>query len=87
MAKINDKERILKAVRGKQTLTGKWYKWNPIGLFFNRNFVGQKGTVWYIQCAERGKKKRERERERDKTKQNYNQVYSSQQGYHSELEK
>ena len=47
MAKIKDKERLLKAARGKQQVT---YKETPIRLSadFSRNSAGQKGVARYI---------------------------------------
>ena len=61
MIKIKDKEKILKATRGKQkekkkkekqqgksskNIQGNYNKENSS--FFCRNYAGQKGMVWYI---------------------------------------
>lgn len=57
MIKHSDKERILKEPREKKTVT---YKGSPIRFsvdFLSRNFASQKRVAWYIQSAERRKKK------------------------------
>ena len=42
MVKVKDKQRILKAARGKQLII---YKGNPTKLLFSRNCLGQKGMA------------------------------------------
>ena len=54
MAKIKDKERILKAAREKQSqLQRKPHK--VISRFLSRNFAGQKGGALYVESLEREK--------------------------------
>lgn len=50
LLKVQDKERISKAVREKQLVT---YKGTPVSRFFSRNFENQKGMGWHSQSAER----------------------------------
>ena len=50
MAKVKDKQRILKTAREKQRVS---YKGNPINWFLYRNFAGQKGVAKYIISPER----------------------------------
>ena len=49
LAKIKDKERILKAARGKETVTYKGMTHKTISWFLKRNVIGKKGlerSIW-----------------------------------------
>ena len=75
MAKIKDKERILKATRQKQLVT---YKGTPIRLSVEFSVETlQARREWHVKVL--------KEKTNKQTNKPYNQEYSTQQGYHSEL--
>ena len=70
VAKIKDKENI-KSSKGKATSYVQGTSYKTISWYFSRNCRGQNGLTVHMQS--------------DEMKKTYNQEYSTQQGYHSEL--